>query len=212
MLDFRWCGKILPDQSAPRRKILRAGGNRRCDFPASPLWPAAGSADGFSTDLCSSKPLPPLARKNSERALATAASKSFSEPGLTSIWAISVIIGLRPFVGTPLCNPTSRIIEAHWSKRVLFKRLIGPSGKSVRFRGIGAAATAKMPRKILARKNEIHRQNQTDWGCPVPPPKIFRWCRRANGNYRLPYSALTGGALAIVIDVGCGMRWTRKLP
>src|SRR6516164_6635855 len=44
-------------------------------------------------DLCSSIPLPPLARRNSGRALATAASKSFSVPGLTSICAISVIIG-----------------------------------------------------------------------------------------------------------------------
>src|ERR1700742_4555552 len=42
-------------------------------------------------------PLPPLARRNSGFALATAASKSFSVPGLTSIWAISVImIGAPP--------------------------------------------------------------------------------------------------------------------
>src|ERR1700684_1693858 len=42
-------------------------------------------------------PRPPLARRNSGFALATAASKSFSVPAFTSIWAISVTIGFSPF-------------------------------------------------------------------------------------------------------------------
>src|ERR1700722_14096657 len=45
---------------------------------------------------------PPLARANSGLALATAASKSFSVPGLTSIWAISVTIFQASFLGRGL--------------------------------------------------------------------------------------------------------------
>src|SRR5450759_3117749 len=49
--------------------------------------------------------LQPLARLNSGTALFTPASKSFSMPGLTSIWAISVImVAVSDFVGAALCE------------------------------------------------------------------------------------------------------------
>jgi|GEM_PF-4399397 hypothetical protein len=47
--------------------------------------------------------LQPLARLNSGTALFTPASKSFSMPGLTSIWAISVImVAVSDLVGAAL--------------------------------------------------------------------------------------------------------------
>ena len=50
-----------------------------------------------------------LGAQNSGRALATAASKSFSVPGLTSICAISVIIGVATSMRTiPVSNPACR--------------------------------------------------------------------------------------------------------
>src|ERR1700744_4141525 len=54
-------------------------------------------------------PRPPLARANSGLALVTPASKSFSVPGLTSIWAISVTIFQASFFGKKLvCNRASK--------------------------------------------------------------------------------------------------------
>src|SRR3984885_10770533 len=55
-------------------------------------------------------PRPPLARANSGLALVTASSKSFSVPGLTSIWAISVTIFQASFLGRglPVAEPAKK--------------------------------------------------------------------------------------------------------
>ena len=63
-------------------------------------WPEAwdGAGDGFSIERCNSKLFQPLQRLKMLCAMATAASKSFSLPGLISICAISVIMVFPPFL------------------------------------------------------------------------------------------------------------------
>jgi hypothetical protein len=58
------------------------------------------------------KSLAALGAQEQRTALATAASKSFSEPGLTSICAISVIMGCGLSLRTTVSSPAADIIEA----------------------------------------------------------------------------------------------------
>jgi hypothetical protein len=63
--------------------------------------------------------------------------------------------------------------------------------------------------KLRARKMKISQMFQRDLGGPVPAEKIFRFSSDPNHRRdgRVPH--LLRGALAIVTNVGRGMRWTR---
>ena len=96
VLDFGRRGEILADQPAPGRKILRAAEIDGVVFQRLPLAPSAGSAAASRSICAVQSPCRPWRAGTAARALATAASKSFSVPGLTSICAISVIIWVTP--------------------------------------------------------------------------------------------------------------------
>jgi hypothetical protein len=55
-----------------------------------------------------------------------------------------------------------------------------------------------------APNGEFPEPDQRDLPCPVLLPKIFRFARRANQNYKLRRPVLLRGALAIVTNVGAG--------
>jgi len=62
--------------------------------------------------------------------------------------------------------------------------------------------------KSHARKSEFAEAIQRDLGRPVPWPKIFRLCRRANQLHWFPRPASIRGAFRDRHERWCGMRWT----
>jgi hypothetical protein len=55
---------------------------------------------------------------------------------------------------------------------------------------------------------EFVEADQTDLGCPVPFAKTFRFRSDPNQNYKPRHPVPDEGRIAIVTDVGHGMRWT----
>src|SRR3954451_9830987 len=62
---------------------------------------------------------------------------------------------------------------------------------------------------VKARRAEFVEADQADLGCPVPFAKTFRFRSDPNQNYKPRHPVPPEGRIAIVTDVGHGMRWTR---
>ena len=78
----------------------------------------------------------------------------------------------------------------------------------------------RVPRRHLLPQGEKEEEASPRYklSCPTAQmfscsrAKIFRLTRRANQNYNLRHPVPPEGRIAIVTDVGCGMRWPRQCP
>ena len=120
--------QILADQPAPGLKVFRTAEIDGVVLQRFPFdeQPVAGRLFDRFVELHT---LTALARRKSGLALATAASKSFSVPGLTSIWAISVTIVVPlDWGGMSLTEPAEKKRGARESRPCIhFKRRTVPT-------------------------------------------------------------------------------------
>jgi hypothetical protein len=79
------------------------------------------------------------------------------------------------------------------------------------FGSLRRACARKKAASPVAPKNQIVEAVQADLPCPVPPRKNILLFRNPKSPvYPPPSRSLSEGRLAIVTDVGYGMRWTRQ--
>src|ERR1700694_1009446 len=102
------------------------------------------------------------------------------------------IPGARPFLDRyrPASTKSPRFTQNKWAASALVLRAIGDSSPH-----------------FARRANQKRLLPST---CPPPFQKIFRFALTPNQNYIHLVPPHMRGVCAIVTDVGCGMRWTRR--
>src|SRR5258708_35864754 len=108
-------------------------------------------------------------------------------------------------------HPKARIFEGATSKSGSAAVLMIPA--AMRQISPVISDVADDARRIArpARPGRFVEPDQRDLPCPVLLEKIFRFASDPNHFYVPAIPPHTEGRFAIVTDVGCGMRWTRRV-
>jgi hypothetical protein len=92
---------------------------------------------------------------------------------------------------------------------VMGPRVRGDDDKEAGNEGLRLRSAPANDQNRPAPKTKVLVQLQRDSTCPVVAAKIFRFASCPNQTYNSRHPAPPEGRIAIVTDVGCGMRWTR---